>query len=149
MAQAARVDVMDVEVDVEIDDVLEAGAEAPARAATGWESADEAPEVLDEPVVERSPRVEGPLEIELSTRTGRRRVLVRDLSLTGIYLSGITAPLGREVPLKLPLPGEAPLELAARVVRCDGGDAPGVGLTFSRIGWDDLLSLARYLAPRI
>jgi hypothetical protein len=141
MGHAANLNVMDVEI--EIDETLEDGAGRRGNAVM------EVDEVLDEPVIDRSPRVEGPLEIELSTRSGTRRFQVRDLSLTGIYLAGLTAPVGREVPLTIPLPGEAPLDVAARVVRCDRAPSPGVGLTFSRIGWDDLLSLARYLAPRL
>ncbi len=103
-----------------------------------------------EEILDRPPRVMGPIEIETLTRSGRRRFMVRDISLTGLYIPGATAPVGREVPLRIPLPGEqAPLEVAARVVRCDEDPERGLGLTFSRIGWEDLLSLARYLAPRL
>lgn len=103
-----------------------------------------------EPPTERPPRVAGPIEVEAVTKTGRRRFLVRDISLTGLFIPGATAPVGREVPLRIPLPGEeAPLNVAARVVRCDRAPERGLGLTFSRIGWEELLSLARYLAPRL
>ncbi len=101
-------------------------------------------------VVDRPPRVSGAIEIEAVTRAGLRRFVVRDISLTGLYIPGATAPVGREVPLRIPLPGEAaPIEVAARVVRRDTGPEKGLGLTFSRIGWEDLISLARYLAPRV
>jgi len=33
-------------------------------------------------------------------------------------------------------------------VRCDQ-EAPGVALTFSRIGWEDMFVIARFLAPRL
>ena len=102
-----------------------------------------------ERVAERPPRVNEPIEVEAVTKAGRRRFLVRDISLTGLYIPGVTAPIGREVPLHIPLPGEEPIDISARVVRCDRAPKRGLGLTFSRIGWEDLLSLARYLAPRL
>lgn len=98
---------------------------------------------------ERPPRVAGDLVVQVLGRRGPVRCRVKDLSLTGLYLRGVRAPEGREIRLSLPLPGEDPLDVAGRVVRCDAEPSPGVALTFSRIGWEDLLSIARYLAPRI
>lgn len=107
-------------------------------------------EGTDTIVAERPPRVGSELAIDVQTQAGSLRCPVRDLSLTGLYLGGVRAPVGREVRLSLPLPGEPrPLEVHGRVVRCDAAPAPGVALTFSRIGWDDMLSIARYLAPRL
>lgn len=101
---------------------------------------------LDEP---RPPRVEGGARVIARTRRGLVRCTIRNLSLTGVYVYGVTAPVDREVRLWLDLPGEAePIAVRGRVVRTD--EAPkAVALTFSGIGWDDMLSIARYLAPRI
>lgn len=96
----------------------------------------------------RPPRVAGDLSIEVRTRKGPVRRPVRDLSLTGLFAVGIKAPVGREIPLTLTLPAEPPLCLQGRVVRCADAEA-GVAMIFSRIGWDDMLTIARYLAPRI
>jgi hypothetical protein len=96
---------------------------------------------------ERPPRISADLCVEVRTRQGPVLRPVRDLSLTGLYVAGLRAPVGHEVHLTLAFPGETPLEVRGRVVRCD--DDAGVAMVFSRIGWDDMLTIARYLAPRI
>ncbi len=98
---------------------------------------------------ERPPRVHADLSVEVRTRQGPVFRPVRDLSLTGLYVAGLRAPVGHEIHLTLAFPDEAPLSLRGRVVRCDPGTDAGVAMVFSRIGWDDMLTIARYLAPRI
>ncbi len=97
----------------------------------------------------RPPRIDEPVAVSVPTRRGERCFTVRDLSLTGLFLEGARAPVGRVVPMRLTLPGVGrTLSIAGRAVRSDPA-VPGVALTFSRVGWEDLLALARYLAPRL
>jgi len=97
----------------------------------------------------RPPRVVDGLRVRAPTRRGDRELASRDLSLTGVFLEGVRASVGTVVPLRMTVPGlEGELSIAGRVVRCDDA-APGVALSFSRIGWEDLFVIARYLAPRL
>ncbi len=96
----------------------------------------------------RAPRVGSDLAVDVQTSRGPMRCPATNLSLTGIFLAGVRAPPGREVSLSITFPEEGPRRVVGRVVRYDPG-VPGVALTFSRIGWDDLLCVARYLAPRL
>jgi len=83
------------------------------------------------------------------TKRGEKIFRARDLSLTGVYLEGVSATVGRVVPMELLLPGEEmSLTLAGRVVRSDP-DPAGVALAFSRIGWEDMFTIARFMAPRL
>ncbi|MDF1561709.1 MAG: PilZ domain-containing protein [Deltaproteobacteria bacterium] len=97
----------------------------------------------------RPPRVGGALRVRVPTRRGERELEACNLSLTGVYLTGVKAAVGQVVPLTLTIPElDDELRLSGRVVRCDE-EAPGVALTFSRIGWEDMLAIARFLAPRL
>ena len=106
-------------------------------------------DVLDpEPMETRPPRVGSDLKVDVRTTRGPMRCEATNLSLTGIFITGVQAPPGREVALDITFPGEGRRAVVGRVVRYDPS-VPGVALTFSRIGWDDLLCVARYLAPRL
>lgn len=97
----------------------------------------------------RPPRVGEGINIRVPTRRGEKEIQARDLSLTGVYLEGVRAAVGKVIPLRLSIPEvDGELSITGRVVRCDES-APGVALTFSRIGWEDMFVIARFLAPRL
>jgi hypothetical protein len=70
----------------------------------------------------------------------------RDFSMTGLFLEQ-ALPFDDEVEVRIALPGlRREVDTTCRVER----RAPdGVALSFSQVDWDDLLLMARYLAPRL
>ena len=69
----------------------------------------------------------------------------RNLSMTGLFLEDPRCDLPANVRLAIPLPGSS-REVVADC-RVERRDAQGVALSFASIDWDDLLLVARYLAP--
>ncbi len=93
------------------------------------------------------PRVPAGFLVKL--QLGARMVLARarDVSMAGLFLDGPVSQLPRELRLSIPLPGvDRDVETTCRVER---REARGVALSFAHIDWDDLLLVARYLAPRL
>ena len=101
------------------------------------------------PPTDRAPRVREPLHARVETAAGPLRCEVHDLSLTGLFLSGVQAPVGRIVALELALGDEAPLPLQGRVVRRSRVPVDGVAITFLKTDWGLLTRVAAFLAPRL
>jgi hypothetical protein len=87
-------------------------------------------------------------DFDVRIELGRHSVLcrARDFSMTGLFVEEAPA-LPPEFPVRIPMPG-VDLEVTAicRVKRREGS---GAALSFHEIDWDDLLLLARRLAPRL
>lgn len=93
------------------------------------------------------PRVSADFMVRLQVGPRQIAARARNLSMTGLFIDDPLSPLSGEVHLRIPLPG-----LAREVVtecRVERRELHGVALSFARIDWDDLLLMARYLAPRI
>jgi hypothetical protein len=75
-----------------------------------------------------------------------RAATAKDLSLAGLRLVGLRAPLGQRLLLSLPLPQDRALHLRCSVVR---QDRSGMAVEFDGLDWDDLFALARFLHPRL
>ena len=85
----------------------------------------------------------------VSLQLGARRTLARarDLSLAGLFLDGPLSGLPDEIALSIPLPGQQ--REVHTICQVPRRTHEGVALSFARIDWDDLLLMARYLAPRL
>ena len=92
------------------------------------------------------PRVEANLPVEVKGPGMLRQAIAEDISLAGLRLLGLRAPLGEYLTVALPLPGDRHLQLRCQVVR---QDPTGVALEFEGLDWDDLFALARFLHPRL
>jgi PilZ domain-containing protein len=92
------------------------------------------------------PRVAANLAVEVRGPGMRRQAIAEDISLAGLRLLGLRAPLGESLTVAMPLPGDRILRLRCSVVR---QDATGVALEFDGLDWDDLFALARFLHPRL
>ena len=94
------------------------------------------------------PRVHADFVVKLGR--GERSVLARalDVSLAGMALHDPAGELDDSVQrVALRIPGEPhELELPVRFARRSGDK---VALAFSKLDWDDLFTLARYLSPRL
>jgi hypothetical protein len=104
--------------------------------------------MVQSPRVKRAhPRVEAGFLVQLEL--GSRKVVARarDLSMAGLFLDGPLSQLPNEINLRIPLPGQG----REVVTRCqvERRQADGVALSFAQITWEDLLLMARYLAPRL
>jgi hypothetical protein len=103
-------------------------------------------EMYPEPARRRHPRV--PAGFLVKAYAQGRIVLhkARDLSMTGVLLEGDTG--GDEpVLLELPLPDQdRSVRARGRVTRRSDG---GTALHFVDLDWEDILALARYVAPRL
>ena len=95
------------------------------------------------------PRVLAPFIVEV--RYGNRAVLARafDVSMDGLGISDPAGALriGAEARVAVRIPGEMREVVAPARVTDRRGDR--VGLTFLGLEPDDLLTLARYLSPRL
>ncbi|MGI5864333.1 MAG: PilZ domain-containing protein [Myxococcales bacterium] len=92
------------------------------------------------------PRVSAGFPVQVKLGESYLSARARDFSMTGIFLEQ-ALPFEDEVQVRIPLPGlPRPVETTCRVER----RAPdGVALSFAQVEWDDLLLMARYLAPRL
>ena len=93
------------------------------------------------------PRV--PADFEVRMKIGARQISAwaHDLSMTGLFVVGPICEIPDEVELTIPLPG-----LSREVVtscRVERREERGIALSFSSIDWEDLLLVARFLAPRL
>jgi hypothetical protein len=105
------------------------------------------PELLDTDVRERQhPRVQANLPIQVRAPGMVRQAVAEDLSLAGLRVLGLRAPIGQGLTILLPLPEDRVLTLRCSVVRHDG---TGVAVEFDGLDWEDLFALARYLHPRL
>lgn len=97
----------------------------------------------------RHPRVSAGFLVKLHTSS---RVLVqkaRDLSMTGLSLEGLTAGIGDELVVEIPLPDEQRMvAVRGEVLRHDPSHET-TAVHFLDLDWDDMFALARYLAPRL
>jgi hypothetical protein len=75
-----------------------------------------------------------------------RQAVAEDISLAGLRVLGLRAPVGESLTVALPLPGDRLLQLRCSVVRIE---PTGVALEFDGLDWDDLFALARFLHPRL
>jgi len=93
------------------------------------------------------PRIQAGFLVKM--QLGAREVLARarDLSMVGLYLDGPLSRLPSEIDVRIPLPGQDREVLTTCRVERTNGD--GVALSFSKIDWNDLLLMARYLSPRL
>jgi PilZ domain len=92
------------------------------------------------------PRVPAHLPVEVKGPGMLRQAVAEDLSLAGLRLLGLRAPVGQPLTVCLPLPGDRVLQLRCSVVR---EDETGVALEFEGLDWEDLFALARFLHPRL
>jgi len=105
------------------------------------------PDSPDVAVRERlHPRVPAHLPVEVRGPGMLRQAVAEDLSLAGLRVLGLRAPVGQALTLCLPLPADRVLQLRCSVVRQDD---TGVALEFDGLDWDDLFALARFLHPRL
>ena len=99
--------------------------------------------------IRQHPRVEAALVGEI--RSGTRALLAHafDLSMDGLGVSDPAGALreGAEARVGIRIPGETREVVAPAKVTGRRGDR--VGLTFLGLDLDDLLTLARYLSPRL
>jgi hypothetical protein len=75
-----------------------------------------------------------------------RQAVAEDISLAGLRVLGLRAPIGQSLVVALALPGDRRVQLRCSVVR---QDATGVAIEFDGLDWDDLFALARFLHPRL
>lgn len=106
--------------------------------------------MYSEPVRRRHPRVPAGFLVKLHTKS---RVLVqkaRDLSMTGLLLEGTTTgEAGEKLVVEIPLPNEqGMLAVTGEVLRSDERSGT-TAVHFLDLDWDDVLALARFLAPRL
>ena len=66
--------------------------------------------------------------------------------MDGVFVSGIPEFNDRRVTVTIPLPDGRELVTACEITRAQ---SEGVALRFAELDWDDLISLARYLHPRL
>ncbi|HTS80317.1 MAG TPA: PilZ domain-containing protein [Myxococcaceae bacterium] len=92
------------------------------------------------------PRVAAHLPVEVRGPGMLRQAVAEDISLAGLRVLGLRAPVGQSLTVALPLPGDRRVQLHCSVVR---QDATGVALEFDGLDWDDLFALARFLHPRL
>src|SRR5512133_2450284 len=91
------------------------------------------------------PRVAANLPVEVKGPGMLRRAVAEDISLAGLRLLGLRAPLGESLTVALPLPGDRLVQLRCSVVR---QEATGVALEFDGLDWAALSALAPLLHPR-
>jgi hypothetical protein len=91
------------------------------------------------------PRVAAHLPVEVRGPGMVRHAIAEDVSLAGLRILGLRAPVGQFLTVALPLPGDRLVQLRCSVVR---QDATGVALEFDGLDWEDLFALARFLHPR-
>jgi hypothetical protein len=72
------------------------------------------------------PRVAANLPVEVKAPGMIRQAVAEDISLAGLRVLGLRAPIGQSLI-----------------------DATGVALEFDGLDWDDLFALARFLHPRL
>ena len=100
-----------------------------------------------QPVRERQhPRVPAGLPVQVRGPGMVRAATAQDLSLAGLRLLGLRAPVGQRLLLNLPLPQDRALHLRCSVVR---QDRSGMAVEFDGLDWEDLFALARFLHPRL
>ena len=105
------------------------------------------PEFLDTDLRERQhPRVQANLPVQVRAPGLVRMAVAEDLSLAGLRVLGLRAPVGQPLTVLLPLPEDRILTLRCSVVRQDG---TGVAVEYDGLDWEDLFALARYLHPRL
>jgi len=92
------------------------------------------------------PRVEAALTVRVDVNGRAFLAKTRDLSMDGVFLIGKAPVNVRRLVITLPLPGGREIVTGADVKRY-GTD--GLAVQFDQLDWDDLIALARYLAPRI
>ena len=92
------------------------------------------------------PRVAANLPVEVRGPGMLRQAIAEDISLAGLRVLGLRAPVGESLTIALPLPGDRRVQLRCSVVR---QDATGVALEFDGLDWEDLFALARFLHPRL
>jgi PilZ domain len=92
------------------------------------------------------PRVAANLPVEVKGPGMLRQAVAEDISLAGLRVLGLRAPVGQALTVALALPGDRQVQLRCSVVR---QDATGVALEFDGLDWDDLFALARFLHPRL
>jgi len=92
------------------------------------------------------PRVSAHLPVEVRGPGMVRQAVAEDVSLAGLRVLGLRAPVGQSLTVAVPLPGDRLVQLRCSVVR---QDATGVALEFDGLDWEDLFALARYLHPRL
>ena len=105
------------------------------------------PELFDTDVRERQhPRVQANLPVQVRAPGLVRMAVAEDLSLAGLRILGLRAPVGQALTILLPLPEDRVLTLRCSVVRQDG---ISVAVEYDGLDWEDLFALARYLHPRL
>jgi PilZ domain len=105
------------------------------------------PESIEPELRERQhPRVTANLAVQVRGPGMVRQAVAEDLSLAGLRVLGLRAPIGQALTVLLPLPDDRVLTLRGSVVR---QDSTGVALEYDGLDWDDLFALARYLHPRL
>jgi hypothetical protein len=92
------------------------------------------------------PRVAANLPVEVRAPGMLRQAVAEDISLAGLRVLGLRAPVGEALTVALPLPGDRLLQLRCSVVRIE---PTGVAVEFDGLDWDDLFALARFLHPRL
>jgi hypothetical protein len=92
------------------------------------------------------PRVEANFMVKVQLNGRTAIVKARDLSMAGLFLHGHPPDAVRRLTLTIPLPGEQEVVTTCSIVR---REAHGVALAFDSLDWDDFITMARYLHPRL
>lgn len=92
------------------------------------------------------PRVDANFMVKVAV--GERHLLAkaRDLSMAGVFLTGLGGRPGDLLTVSLLLPDDREVMTSARICRVR---AEGAAVEFDSLDWDDLCALARYLHPRL
>ena len=92
------------------------------------------------------PRV--PANLMVTVHANKRAIVAKakDLSLDGVFIWGVPGFGERRVTVSIPLPDGHDVMASCEVTRAQD---EGVALKFADLDWDDLISLARFLHPRL
>lgn len=93
------------------------------------------------------PRVDAGIMVKLLLQGGHSVLAkARDVSMAGLRLVGDFKLGASEVTVALSLPNDEEVITRARVTR---RDEEGLALEFAQLDWDDLISLARFVHPKL
>jgi hypothetical protein len=92
------------------------------------------------------PRVEANFMVQVHLNGRVVVAKARDLSMAGLFLLAHPGDAQQQLTLTLPLPGGEDIVTGCRIRR---REAQGVALEFDTLDWDQMISLARYLSPRL
>jgi hypothetical protein len=92
------------------------------------------------------PRVQASLWVKIARGGQTSLAKATDLSMAGLFLLGLKAKEDERLVISVPLPGDGEVTTYCRVKR---RHRDGAAVEFEDLDWDDLLTLARFLHPRL